>query len=113
MMQQVRLYESPQEFAEMMIRHLSDSLQVHIQQVEGEPLLLEVAIDDNTNNGKLQVSLHNTFQTYKVTGDLNAAIDYLNGIIASAVGLRPTKAWSRLIRLIFIQRSGNDDTWIP
>ncbi len=96
MMQQVRLYESPQEFAEMMIRHLSDSLQVHIQQVEGEPLLLEVAIDDNTNNGKLQVSLHNTFQTYKVTGDLNAAIDYLNGIIASAVGLRANKGMVKI-----------------
>lgn len=79
----VRVYDDPQQFAEMMMRQLSENMEVIVQQKEkeGEPLLLEVGLDRNDPQNKLQVSLHNTFRTYMAGGDLNAAIDYLNSIV--------------------------------
>jgi hypothetical protein len=79
-MRPVRLYDEPEQFAEMMMRHLSESMDVFVQQKE-EPLLLEISLEPNNPEEKLQVSLHNTFRTYMAGGDLNAAIDYLNSII--------------------------------
>ncbi|WP_217594121.1 hypothetical protein [Cohnella sp. GbtcB17] len=79
-MRQARLYDQPEQFAEMMKRHLAESLQIEVRMTEGEPLLLEM--DDKI--GKAQVSLHNTYQTYMAGGDLNAAVDYLNDIVRSS-----------------------------
>lgn len=79
-MRQARLYNHPDEFAGMMMKHLSEALSVSVQQQEGEPLLLKAQI-----NGEdiVHMSLHNVFRTYMNTGDLNTAIDYLNGMISS------------------------------
>ncbi|WP_217598097.1 hypothetical protein, partial [Cohnella sp. GbtcB17] len=71
------MYDQPEQFAEMMKRHLAGSLQIEVRMTEGEPLLLEM--DDKI--GEAQVSLHNTYQTYMAGGDLNAAVDYLNDIV--------------------------------
>jgi hypothetical protein len=87
-MMHARLYDSPQEFAEMMIRHLSESLNVSVQQSEEEPLLLEISLEENKGNEKVQVSLHSTLETYMASGDLNTAIDYLNSIIYCTEGIR-------------------------
>ncbi|MFC3799336.1 hypothetical protein [Cohnella sp. GCM10012308] len=79
-MKQARLYDQPEQFAEMMKRQLAESLQIEVRMTEGEPLLLEM--DDKI--GTAQVSLHNTYRTYMAGGDLNAAIDYLNNIVRSS-----------------------------
>lgn len=79
-MKQARLYDQPEQFAEMMKRHLAASLQIDVRLTEGEPLLLEM--DDKI--GKSQVSLHDTYRTYMAGGDLNAAVDYLNDIVRSS-----------------------------
>ncbi|MCD9020241.1 DUF1444 family protein [Cohnella silvisoli] len=81
MMRPVRLYDELVQFAEMMMRHLSESMDVTVRQKEEEPLLLEISLKPNNPEEKVQVSLHNTFRTYMAGGDLNAAVDYLNSII--------------------------------
>ncbi|MDG0792976.1 hypothetical protein OMP38_20470 [Cohnella ginsengisoli] len=63
-MKQARLYDQPEQFAEMMKRHLAASLQIDVRLTEGEPLLLEM--DDKI--GKSQVSLHDTYRTYMAGG---------------------------------------------
>src|SRR5690348_13249019 len=92
-MMQARLYDNPQEFAEMMIRHLSESLKVSVKQNKEEPLLLEIIMEGNE---KVQVSLHSTMDTYMASGDFNAAIDYLNGIIDCTEGIRMNKDLAKL-----------------
>ncbi|MDI4648747.1 hypothetical protein [Cohnella hashimotonis] len=79
-MKQARLYDRPEQFAEMMKRQLAESLQIEVRMTEGEPLLLEM--DDNI--GTTQVSLHDTYRMYMAGGDLNAAVDYLNDIVRSS-----------------------------
>ncbi|WP_271751592.1 hypothetical protein [Cohnella sp. JJ-181] len=79
-MKQARLYDQPEQFAEMMKRQLEESLQIGVKMTEGEPLLL--LIDDKI--GKAQISLHDTYRTYMAGGDLNAAVDYLNNIVRSS-----------------------------
>lgn len=87
-MQQVRLYDQPHEFAEMMAQHLSQSLNVQVRQKKEEPLLLEVVFNSEKEDDKSEVSLHETFLTYMRTGDLNTAVDYLNGIVRCSMDLR-------------------------
>ena len=79
-MRQARLYDVPEEFAEMMVKHLSESMNVRVQRTE-EPLLLEVHVDPDNPKELIQVSLHNTFRTYMANGDMNTAVDYLNNTI--------------------------------
>jgi hypothetical protein len=86
-MHQVRLYDNPQEFAEMMVRHLSDSLNLQVHRNKADPLLFEI-IFDSAKDEKAEVSLHSTFLTYMRTGDMNTAIDYLNGIISCSEATR-------------------------
>lgn len=81
-MPKVRLYDTPQEFAAMMMRQLGESLGATIRQHDDEALLLHVRLPDSDNeHGALQISLHNAFHNYMAGGDLNAAIDYLNDIV--------------------------------
>src|SRR5690606_32968140 len=44
--------------------------------------------DPSVPDERAQISLHNTYVTYMRTGDLNAAIDYLNGAIRVSLDLR-------------------------
>lgn len=87
-MQPVRLYDQPQEFAEMMMRHLRESLNLEVRQDANEPLLLEIQYDKDNEEDKSRVSLHETFVTYMRTGDLNTAIDYLNGVLRCSTDIR-------------------------
>lgn len=84
----VRLYDKPLDFAEMMARHLHGALGMAVQPQAEEPLLLDVVYDPADPEERAQISLHNTFATYMRTGDLNAAIDYLNGAIRVSLDLR-------------------------
>ncbi|MFC4775765.1 hypothetical protein ACFO9Q_03105 [Paenibacillus sp. GCM10023252] len=95
-MRQALLYETPEQFAHMMMKHLEDGLGMQVKQKdgEGEPLLLEViAVSGGTNGAHagpapgdgMVVSLHSTYQTYCHAGDLNLAINYLNGIISTVM----------------------------
>lgn len=79
-----RLYDTPEEFAEMMTRRLSESLQMNVRQKEGEPLLLEIRFDPDNPKGNIQVSLHDSYRLYRASGDLNAAIDYLNDVVRNS-----------------------------
>lgn len=84
----VRLYDKPRDFAEMMARHLRSVLQLAVHSQEDEPLLLEVVFDESGDNERAQISLHNTYVTYMRTGDLNAAVDYLNATIRVSLDMR-------------------------
>lgn len=91
MMSTARLYETPEQFAEMMMKQLRESMQVSVRQEDGEPLLLDISLNPNDPKEKLQISLHNTYRTYRAGGDLNAAIDYLNNIIRTSHYMRATE----------------------
>ena len=80
-MMSARVYESPQDFAEMMAQQLRSSLQLEVCPHADDPLLLDIVFGEPKKDERAQVSLHNTFVTYMRTGDLNAAIDYLNATI--------------------------------
>ncbi|WP_373228879.1 DUF1444 family protein [Cohnella sp.] len=89
-MRPARLYDAPEQFAEMMMKHLSESMNVLVQKTE-EPLLLEINVNLNDPQEKIQVSLHNTFRTYMASGDMNTAIDYLNDTIRCTELMRTKK----------------------
>ncbi len=95
-MKQARLYDNPQEFAGMMMKHLSESLNVSIQQNKEEPLLLEMILNQGKENERMEVSLHSTMQTYMASGDLNTAIDYLNGVVDCTIGIRMNQGLAKL-----------------
>ncbi len=80
----VRVYDTPEQFAEMMMRQLSESMNTKVSQDEKEPLLLDVQLDPVDPSKVVQISLHNTFLTYMNGGDLNSAIDYLNNIVRTS-----------------------------
>lgn len=84
----VRLYDKPQDFAEMMAQHLRSVLQLAVHSQAEEPLLLEVVFDESRKDERAQISLHNTYTTYMRTGDLNAAVDYLNATIRVSLEVR-------------------------
>ncbi len=80
----VRLYDTPEQFAEMMGRQLIESMQTSVSYNKEEPLLLDVYLDPGDSNSHVQVSLHNTFYTYMNSGDLNHAIDCLNDLVRTS-----------------------------
>ncbi len=83
-----RLYDTPEQFAEMMGRQLSESMQVRIEQNEQEPLLMDIYLDPAEPDSHVQVSLHETFQTYMNSGDMNTAIDCLNNLVRTSTSIR-------------------------
>ena len=84
-MKAAQLYETPEEFTEMMVRQLEDSLQASIRQQEGEVLQLEIRLSADNPKTTIQVSLHDAYRLYQVGGDLNAAVDYLNEIVRNSL----------------------------
>ncbi|THF77550.1 hypothetical protein [Cohnella fermenti] len=85
----VRLYDTPGQFAEMMVRQLSESTGFEIRSKEGEPLLLEVALNSEIHpDGQAEISLHQTYDTYMAGGDLNTAIDYMNKMVRLSAHMR-------------------------
>jgi len=82
-MHAVRLYDSPEQFAEMMVRQITEGMGVVVRQQENEPLLLKISLDPNDPADHSQVSLHNAYHTYRAGGDLNVAMDQLNGILSA------------------------------
>lgn len=83
-MKAARLYDTPEQFAQMMKRQVEESLGLPVSLTEEEPLLLLV---DN-GGGQMKISLHNTYSTYMAGGDLNAAVEYLNDIVRNSLLLR-------------------------
>lgn len=83
-MNAVRLYETPEQFAEMMMNQLSGSMGVQVKQAEGESLLLEAYLDAANAKDAITISLHDTYRNYMFNGDLNAAVDYLNKIVKTS-----------------------------
>lgn len=88
MLKQARLYANEVEFATMMRGHLKQSLRLDVESKENEPLLLEIRMERDGKPEKAEVSLHATYASYMNTGDLNMAINYLNGIIRSTVDIQ-------------------------
>lgn len=80
-MNAARLYETPAEFAEMMIGQLTEVSGIQVSAREEDPLLLDLLNDLNKPDEKSQISLHETYRVYLNTGDLNMAINYLNGVV--------------------------------
>jgi len=112
MMRSVRLYDNPEHFAEMMMRQLSESLNVVVRQREGEPLLLDVELNPDDPNETAQISLHNTYRTYRVGGDLNAAVDYLNNIVRTSNYLRSKKGDVRKLDSAYIFPAIRDERYV-
>ncbi len=79
-MRAARLYDTPEEFAVMVKGHLDNERGMRATLREDEPLLLDVRLSDDPDD-IAQVSLHNTYRTYKAGGDLNTVIDQLNSIL--------------------------------
>jgi hypothetical protein len=94
-MKEARLYDNPNEFAGMMIRHLSEALTATAQQVEDQPLLLKLSLQGRKDE-EVQISLHSPYQTYMNTGDLNMAIDHLNGVISSSQACQNVQEATRI-----------------
>ncbi|WP_123043018.1 hypothetical protein [Cohnella candidum] len=83
-MKTARLYDQPEQFAEMMMHQLRESMGVQVESKEDEPLLLDVILKQDAPEEKIRVSLHETFRTYLAGGDLNVAVDYLNDIVRNS-----------------------------
>lgn len=83
-MNAARLYDAPEEFAAMIMRQLEESLKARVRQREGESLSLEIEFISGKPPGKIHVNLHETYRLYRATGDLNAAVDYLNNIVRNS-----------------------------
>ncbi|MBO9606389.1 MAG: hypothetical protein J7639_10580 [Paenibacillaceae bacterium] len=83
-MKAVRLYNTPEEFAEMMVQHLKESLKMSVRRKTEDPLLLEIGIDPNKPDHQVRVSLHDTYRLYRTSGDLNVTIDYLNDVVRTS-----------------------------
>ncbi|RIX60096.1 hypothetical protein D3P08_00440 [Paenibacillus nanensis] len=83
-MNAVRLYDTPEQFAEMMVNQLRSSMGALVKQTEGEALLLKVSLDAGKPEEELTISLHDTYRSYMASGDLNAAVDYLNQIVKTS-----------------------------
>lgn len=83
-MKAVRLYNTPEEFAEMMMQRLGESLKMNVRQSEGEPLMLELEVDPNKPKERVCVSLHDSYRLYRASGDLNVSIDYLNDVVRNS-----------------------------
>lgn len=95
-MRKARLYDTPAEFAAMMMRQLGESLKMKVCQRAGEPLLLEIEPNPDKPEGKLHVSLHDAYRLYRATGDLNAAVDYLNDVVRNSLYVSTAEEITRL-----------------
>lgn len=117
-MRQALLYETPEEFACMMISHLEERLgmpQVPQKDREGDPLLLRIAIGAGEGE-EIEVSLHRAFQTYQNSGDFNTAIDFLNGVISCSdlclnqdevLRIDPSYVYPALRDNAYVEQAGN------
>lgn len=83
-MKQARLYETPEQFAEMMMGRLSEGLGACVAQRGEEPLLLEIQMDSGRPEEKAVISLHDVYHTYMASGDLNIAVEHLNNVIRTS-----------------------------
>jgi hypothetical protein len=83
-MNQALMYKDPVDFARFMLTHLTERVDVaSISNLGPDPLKVQIGY----GSAKGILSLHNVWQSYVRTGDLNQAIDFLNGIIhASTYG---------------------------
>ena len=84
-MNTVRIYEKPEQFAEMMQGQLREATGMRVQPKGDDPLLLEVWPDTSRPEEKVEISLHETYSIYLNTGDLSMAVDYLNGMVRSTL----------------------------
>jgi hypothetical protein len=110
-MRPVRLYDAPEQFAEMMMKHLSESMNVPVRMLE-EPLLLEINLDPNDPKELVRVSLHNTFRTYMAGGDMNTAIDYLNNMIRCTDFVRMKKGEVVKLDAAYIYPAIRDERYV-
>jgi Protein of unknown function (DUF1444). len=108
----VRLYDKPEQFAEMMARLLSESMGLRVQSKRGEPLLLEILLDEaDRQDGKAEISLHQTYGTYMAGGDLNTAVDYMNNIARMTVHMR-TENEMKKIELARVYPAVRDERYV-
>lgn len=87
MVKAARLYDNAKEFSDMMRRQLIKTLNLKVNAKKDDPLLLMVHIPEHGTDEKVEISLHRAFGTYLNSGDLNGAIDYLNGTILSTLAV--------------------------
>ncbi|MFS0724651.1 hypothetical protein [Paenibacillus sp. 1P07SE] len=91
-MSTVRIYETPEQFAMMMQGKLSEATGMKVSRKAGEPLLLLVEVSPGRQEERAEISLHETYQIYRSTGDLNLAVDYLNGMVRSTLYMQQNEA---------------------
>ena len=75
------IYTNPIDFSRFMAGQLENSMQAKLVQSIEDPLRLEVTFHGHApEEEKAVLHLHNVYDTYRKTGDLNAAIDFLNNM---------------------------------
>ncbi len=95
MLKQAGRHSTPEEFAEMIRRHLSQTLKIKMGRDGKDPLLLELELGGK-GGGKSRISLHHAFRTYRNSGDWNTAVRYLNGIVDSAAACRNEREMAQI-----------------
>lgn len=83
-----RLYDRPDQFSDFVVRQLRETMGVEVRKVEGESLLIEICRRRGNREAKWQINLLEVYHSYMMDGDLNAAIDFMNGIWNSMRWLR-------------------------
>lgn len=78
------LFERRTDFARFMASHLADRLEATLTATEDDPMVFEVRFRDGKEDEKAIIGLHNAYETYRRTGDLNEAIDFMDGIMESS-----------------------------
>src|SRR5690606_35581776 len=75
------IYKNPEDFARFMVPHLEDALNAELKAAGADAMTFDVFYHDGREEEKGELHLHNVYDTYCKTGDLNAAIDFMNGIV--------------------------------
>jgi|GEM_PF-2481433 len=76
----MRKYDTPRDFADRLVKKLQDSIAGVVRQEADDPLLLHI-LDDEQKGELFRISLHNAYQSYMNSGNLEVASHYVDNII--------------------------------
>src|SRR5690606_40505798 len=63
---------------------IRENLDAKVSHQDDDPLLLEVSMNPAKQDETFVISLHQTYQTYVNSGDLNITVEYLNNLIQTS-----------------------------
>jgi len=79
-MNTAHVYRSPNEFSRFLAAQMESAMNVKLKVSEEDPLTFEVLFHEAKPDEKGLLNLHNVYDTYLKTNDLNAAVDFLNNM---------------------------------